>query len=270
MAIENMSPFEDKTRISASSIALAESAADVTNTFNDTGITYNGDITGYDYTRLQRDKQENIYDAYKLADFFLDSDEIYGGALKFVYLPFALTDGFYLTGGDPKVRAKYEEWFQRIGLEEKLESWFMQYFNFANVFFSLMEDGYLVTLPPVLSRVTNVKVNGNPLIEFNARAVKQDLKKQGQKALKKFLDDEKLDDFNIYIQKIKQKNEVEFNEDGSIVKSVTMASFGNGGKAAPMENDTLDVKLNQPFIYIIRDINGTPIFVGHVDNPTIQ
>ena len=38
----------------------------------------------------------------------------------------------------------------------------------------------------------------------------------------------------------------------------------------PMENDTLDVKLNQPFIYIIRDINGTPIFVGHVDNPTIK
>jgi serine protease inhibitor len=48
-----------------------------------------------------------------------------------------------------------------------------------------------------------------------------------------------------------------------------MASFG-AGSAAPMKNDTLDVKLNQPFIYIIRDINGTPIFVGHVDNPTIQ
>ena len=47
-----------------------------------------------------------------------------------------------------------------------------------------------------------------------------------------------------------------------------MATFG-AGSAAPMENDTPDVKLNQPFIHIIRDINGTPIFVGHVDNPTI-
>jgi len=89
-------------------------------------------------------------------------------------------------------------------------------------------------------------------------------------SFKNAFDDEKLDDYNIYIQKIKQKNEVEFNEDGSIVKSVTMASFGAGGAAAPMRNETLDVKLNQPFIYIIRDINGTPIFVGHVDNPTIQ
>ena len=86
-------------------------------------------------------------------------------------------------------------------------------------------------------------------------------------SFKNAFDDEKLNDYNIYIQKIKQKNEVEFNEDGSIVKSVSMASFGAGG-AAPMRNDTLDVKLNQPFIYIIRDINGTPIFVGHVDNPT--
>lgn len=88
-------------------------------------------------------------------------------------------------------------------------------------------------------------------------------------SFKNAFDDVKLEDYNIYIQKIRQKNEVEFNEDGSIVKSITMASFG-AGSAAPMKNDTLDVKLNQPFIYIIRDINGTPIFVGHVDNPTIQ
>ena len=192
MAIENASPYEDKARISASSIALAETINDVTSTFNDTAITYNGDITGFDYTRLLRDKQNNIYDAYKLADYFYDAEELYGGAIKYVYVPFALIDGWYLTGGDDKVRAKYEEWFKRIGLDTKLESWFTQYFNFANIFFSLMEDGDLVTLPPVLTRVTNVTINGNPLIEFNARAVKQDLKKQGQKALKKYIDDEKI------------------------------------------------------------------------------
>ena len=82
-------------------------------------------------------------------------------------------------------------------------------------------------------------------------------------------DDEKLEEFNIYIQNIKQKNEVEFNEDGSIVKSVSMASFGGAGTAGHMSYDTLDVELNQPFIYIIRDIDDTPIFVGHVDNPKI-
>ena len=63
--------------------------------------------------------------------------------------------------------------------------------------------------------------------------------------------------FKRLIEQIKRNKARTFNEDGSIVKSVTMASYGAGGAAAPMRNDTLDVKLNQPFIYIIRDINAT-------------
>ena len=79
--------------------------------------------------------------------------------------------------------------------------------------------------------------------------------------------DEKLDGFNLYISVMKQRNEVEFNEDGSVVKSVSMAGISKAESAMPGDFNTLDVDLNQPFIYIIRDINNTPIFVGHVDNP---
>ena len=81
----------------------------------------------------------------------------------------------------------------------------------------------------------------------------------------KAFDDPKLSQYNIYLSVIKQRNEVEFNEDGTIVKSVSMASMAK--EYAMRIGNTLDVNLNQPFIYIIRDINGTPIFVGHVDNP---
>ena len=187
MAIENMSPF-DVARPSASSIiALAESAADVTGTFNDTTITYNGDISGFDYEKLLRDKQGSIYDIYKLCDYFYDSEELYGSAIRWIYVPFSLTDHWYLSGGDPKVRAKYEEYFKRIGLDSKLESWFTQYFNFSNVFFSLMEDGDLVTLPPILTRVTNVYINGNPLIEFNALTAPFILNPFAHKAIKVFI-----------------------------------------------------------------------------------
>ena len=59
-----------------------------------------------------------------------------------------------------------------------------------------------------------------------------------------------------------------WNEDGTIVKSVSMVTFGAGGAAPHTTMDTLDVELNQPFIYIIKDVNGVPIFVGHMDNPT--
>lgn len=72
---------------------------------------------------------------------------------------------------------------------------------------------------------------------------------------------------SFYMNAVKQRNEVEFNEDGTVVKSVTVAAV-NGAKAAPPQLDTLTVKLDQPFIYIIRDANDVPIFVGNMDNPT--
>lgn len=79
-------------------------------------------------------------------------------------------------------------------------------------------------------------------------------------------DDAGLNNYNIYVHVMKQRNEVEFNEDGTVVKSVTMAGMSKES-AMPMDYNVIDVNLNQPFIYIIRDINDTPIFVGHVDNP---
>lgn len=69
-----------------------------------------------------------------------------------------------------------------------------------------------------------------------------------------------------YLQQAKQRNEVEFNEDGSIVKSLSMGAMGGDRSAEPFRN-ALNVDLNQPFIYIIKDINGVPILVGHVDDP---
>ena len=81
--------------------------------------------------------------------------------------------------------------------------------------------------------------------------------------------DENAGSTNFYLQNLKQRNEVEFNEDGSTVRSI---SFGAGaGGSAPLSPDGgLEVELNQPFIYIIKDINDMPIFVGHVDNPTLS
>ena len=70
---------------------------------------------------------------------------------------------------------------------------------------------------------------------------------------------------NFHMKVIKERNEVEFNEDGTTVKSVVMGTM-NGTESVQRE-ESLDVNLDQPFIYIIRDINQTPIFVGHVDNP---
>ncbi len=79
--------------------------------------------------------------------------------------------------------------------------------------------------------------------------------------------DSRLDGFKHYLGIMKQKNQVEFNEDGSVIRSLTVATM-KAESGIQMDTDILQVKLNQPFIYIIRDINDTPIFVGHIDNPT--
>ena len=183
-------------RLAASSFAVAETLNDVTGLFNERNITYNGSLQNLNIDAILRDKQNHINEIYQLADYYVDSEELVGSAVKKIYVPFSLSDGWYLTGGNDKTRAKYEEWFQRIHLDEKLESWFYQYYLFANVFYSLMEDGDVVTLPPHLCRISNVLVNGNPLVEFNARSIKQDFRKRGQKAMKKFLED---DDLNVRV-----------------------------------------------------------------------
>ena len=80
---------------------------------------------------------------------------------------------------------------------------------------------------------------------------------------------EKAELYSFYLQTLKSRSEVEFNEDGTTVKNVTMGGMG-GNTAINPHFDTLEVNLNQPFIYIIRDINDMPIFVGHVDNPNAK
>lgn len=67
---------------------------------------------------------------------------------------------------------------------------------------------------------------------------------------------------NIYLMTSKQKNKVTFDEDGTIVKSLGMQTFG-ASKAAPM--DYYQFTLNHPFIYTIYDRNGLPIYTSKVN-----
>ena len=71
--------------------------------------------------------------------------------------------------------------------------------------------------------------------------------------------------YNYYLEQLIQKNKVELNEDGTIIKIKTVASV-MPMSASPYDRG-IEVKLNQPFIFIIRDINKLPIFIGHIKDP---
>ena len=69
----------------------------------------------------------------------------------------------------------------------------------------------------------------------------------------------------ISLRYTKQKNVVTFNEDGTKVESVTF-SLGASG-AIPLPTKGYLVKLNSPFIFVIRDKYNLPIYVGQFAIP---
>ena len=72
-------------------------------------------------------------------------------------------------------------------------------------------------------------------------------------------------DYNYYLGIFSQKNQVELNEDGTTIKSKTLvSSMVISTSIDPMG---VEVKLNQPFIFIIRDNNLLPIFIGYIKEP---
>lgn len=75
-----------------------------------------------------------------------------------------------------------------------------------------------------------------------------------------------VDENGFKLDYIKQKNKVEFNEKGTVIKSFTISMGGKATSMAPLDPLTLEVKLNSPFIYVIYDVNGLPLYIGNVAN----
>ena len=168
---------------------VLESNEEYASTFDNRNITFSGELSNYDYDSILRDKQNNINSLFELSDYYVDKDPIFRGIIKGVYSTFAVTD-WKLIGANEKTKAKYEEYQKRIGLRDKMASIFYQYFKYANVYVYLMEDGSLITLPVHKVRISNMMVNGEPVIEFNAQSITTDMFNQGAVAEKPFMDDE--------------------------------------------------------------------------------
>ena len=73
------------------------------------------------------------------------------------------------------------------------------------------------------------------------------------------------EDCNYYLNAVIQKNGIEFNEDGTIIKSISYAEIN--GNTSPGKDLGYVINLNQPFIYIIKDRNKLPIFIGYLKKP---
>ncbi len=72
------------------------------------------------------------------------------------------------------------------------------------------------------------------------------------------------DDVNVYLEYVRQKNRISFDEDGTKIESLTF-SMGGMKSTSVIDEETIEIKLNQPFVYIIYDSNDLPIYIGKVD-----
>lgn len=194
------SPVTDTTvSISAQSDMLRASTAfdneseETTATYDNRNITFHGCLSHYDYDAILRDKQRHIYQLFELSDYYIDKDPIYRGIVKGVYATFSMTN-WKLIGADEKTKRKYEEYYKRINLRDRMASILYQYFKYGNVYVYLMDDGSIISLPVHKVRISNLMKNGEPVIEFNSRSIRTDIFNQGTAAEKKYVDDEEIDE----------------------------------------------------------------------------
>lgn len=70
-------------------------------------------------------------------------------------------------------------------------------------------------------------------------------------------------DDSVYLSMLKQKNRISFTEDGTTFKSLTSGGFGNKSTAYM---DTLELRLDHPFVYTVYDRFGLPIYTSRLED----
>ena len=98
-------------------------------TYDNKSITYTGNLESYDYASILKDKQGNIYKFFELSDYYVDADPMYRGIIKGVYTPFSVSE-WKLVGANESVISKYENFYEQIGLADKMWSIFYQYYKY--------------------------------------------------------------------------------------------------------------------------------------------
>ena len=174
------------------SASALDDKGDTSHTYDDRNITFTGELADYDYEAILRDKQKNIIKLYELANYYVDEDPLVHGIIKGVYAPFSVSD-WKLVGKDENIKKKYEKYYERINLRDRMESIFYQLYMYSNVYIYLQEDGNIVTLPVHKTRISNIMINGEPVLEFDAASVVNEHFMQGIPSDKYFIDDDSID-----------------------------------------------------------------------------
>ena len=190
------------------------------------------------------------------------------------------------TINNDKIKADYmkHSYFGKVYRYEKYDSFYDYYKNGCKVqyitprsdiqvdenIYELLEGiNFLVeneenVNDEVIINLSVPKFDSSSMIDFSSTLKRVGLQTPFDKTYKSFnsMFTNLNEEASIYLKYVKQKNVISFNEDGTTIKSVSFGGFG-ANSAGPMTS--LTVKLDRPFVYVIYDPSGLPIYIGNVD-----
>lgn len=154
-----------------------EGRKDVT-AFDNKNITYQGELVGFDYDSILRNKQDNIQNIFKLADYYYDADPIVHGIIAHVFVPFCSNSSWYLTGAKDKTVKIFEKYYEDIRLREKISDIMLQLAKYGNCYVYLL-NGNIITLPIHKVKIGNTTLNGQPILEYDCQSIINEWKQKG-------------------------------------------------------------------------------------------
>ena len=160
--------------------------------FNNSNFTFSGDLSGFDYVSILKNKQDNIQQLYQLMDYFVDADPIVHGIVKHVFVPFSTCSDWYLTGSKKKTYALYEEQYKRMRLREKIDAIFYELWKYSNVCCYLYK-GDLITLPIHKWVIGNTMFNGTPIVDYDCQSIINEFRTKTYNVEDKYVKDNERD-----------------------------------------------------------------------------
>ena len=182
-------PQIDPTKIA---VGAGASTQDGLQAFENSNITFSGELAGYDYTTILKNKQENIVSLYQIADYYADADPIVRGIIEHVYIPYTTCSDWYLTGSKEKTYDLFQEQYKRMRLKEFLTGLAKELWKYNNVCVYLM-NGNLITLPVHKWRIGNVAFNGTPMVEYNCQDIITNMKMKSYSIDEKYVKDSQIE-----------------------------------------------------------------------------
>ena len=174
----------------------ASNEQDVTliQSFSNSNITFSGELAGFDYGSILRNKQDNIVQLYQISDYYTDADPIVRGIIKHVYVPFSTCSPWYLTGSKKKTYDLFEQQYKTMRLREKLDGIMLELWKYANVCCYLYGTN-LITMPVDKWKIGNTTYNGQPIVDFDCQSILNEWRAKSYNVKENWIKDNELENY---------------------------------------------------------------------------